>query len=119
MKDSEVRKITRKSRTEQGEKANEVYKRIAHNIWIFRTIYLKESQEKLAEKAQLSTGYISKIENGCANGCSCESIIKIAEDGFGLPPCIMLSDVKCPIYIKLIQEIARDNHTNIRNRIFE
>ena len=119
MKDEEVRKITRKPRTERGDKVDEIYKRIAHNVWIFRSIYLKESQEKLAEKAQLSTGYISKIENGCANGCSCESIIKISEDGFGLPTCIMFSDVKCPIYMKLIQEIARENHTDIRNKIFE
>ena len=62
-----------------GVKHQEVYDRIIDNIKRYRKRE-QLSQKRLAERAQISKGYLSQIEaKNCNKFCSIDTLINIAE----------------------------------------
>jgi len=83
----------------------ETYKNIGRNIRLFRVIE-QMTQEKLASKSNLTSGYISQIECADLNkGMTCTAMIKIAE-ALDLPPCLLMSQKHCQNYLECLEKIT-------------
>ncbi|MBQ7454533.1 MAG: helix-turn-helix transcriptional regulator [Selenomonadaceae bacterium] len=85
--------------------AERMYQIIGNNIYRFRVLE-HLSQERLAEKAELSTSYISQIE--CCRlhkGITCTTIIKIAES-LQVPPCVLMAENSCQKYVQCLTQAA-------------
>ena len=84
----------------------QTYQSLGNNIYRFR-ILEQMSQVRLAEKSNVSAGYISQIE--CAHLCkgiTLTSINKIAE-ALKLPVCVLLAEEPCQKYLECIEGIAK------------
>ena len=77
------------------------YKVLANNLYKFRVLN-NLSQKELAEKSNVSTAYISQIEN-CRPNKGIASMIKIAQ-ALQVPPCIFFAEEYCPKYLQCIEQ---------------
>lgn len=83
----------------------ETYKSIGRNIRRFRLIE-QMTQEKLASKSKLTSGYISQIERADLNkGVTCTAMIQIAE-ALEVPPCLLMSQKPCQNYLECLEKIT-------------
>lgn len=76
------------------------YKILANNLYKFRVLN-NLSQKELAEKSNVSTAYISQIEN-CRPNKRIAPLIKIAQ-ALKVPPCILFAEEVCPKYLQCIE----------------
>ena len=86
--------------------AEKIYKIIGENIYRFRVLE-HMSQERLAEKSDISTAYVSQIE--CFRlhkGVTCTTMIKIAQ-ALDVPLCVLMTETPCPKYIQCFEQLAQ------------
>ena len=76
------------------------YKILDNNIYKFRVLN-NLSQKELAEKSNVSTAYISQIEN-CRPNKGIASLIKISQ-ALQVPLCILFVEEVCPKYLQCIE----------------
>lgn len=85
-----------------------IYRNIGKNIRCFR-LWKRMTQEELAERAEISIGFISKIERAdLTNGFSCTTAMKIAR-ALQVPPCVLFNENACPEYIRCLGDAKKLN----------
>lgn len=83
----------------------QMYKTLGENIYRFRVLE-RMSQERLAEKSNISTSYVSQIE--CFRlhkGITYTTVIKIAA-ALNVPTCVLLSEAPCQKYSQCLEQAA-------------
>lgn len=79
------------------------YEILANNIYKFRVLN-NLSQKELAEKSNVSTAYISQIEN-CRSNKGIASLIKMAQ-ALQVPLCILFAEESCPKYLQCLERVV-------------
>lgn len=83
----------------------QAYQNLGNNVYRFRVLE-QLSQAKLAEKAHVSSSYISQIE--CFHlhkGITCTAIVKIAET-LKVPLCVLFAEEPCQKYLECLERIT-------------
>ncbi len=88
-----------------SEPAEQMYRTIGSNIYRFRVLE-HMTQEILAEKSDISTSYVSRIECFRLNkGMTCTTVMKIAE-ALNVPACVLFSEIPCQKYLQCLEQAA-------------